>query len=46
MPPGEYRLRVFHPEQCAPVPEQRVRVAADGERLALRIALEPEAARP
>lgn len=46
LPPGEYRLRAFHPEQRAALPEQRVRVAADSERLALRIALKREAARP
>lgn len=46
LPPGEYRVRAFHPAQREPLAARHARIAADGERVALRIALKPEAARP
>jgi plastocyanin len=45
MPPGEYRLRAFHPDQRDAVPERRVTLGADVETLALRIELGPGPAR-
>ncbi|HYF58946.1 MAG TPA: methylamine utilization protein [Burkholderiaceae bacterium] len=45
VPPGEYRLRAFHPEQLDAPPERRVRIGAD-ETVAVAIELRPGAGRP
>ena len=46
MPPGDYRLQAFHPDQRTPFAERRVRIASDGERVALRIERNSESGTP